>query len=112
MMDRVIFPEAATVEQAVQPIEHKVRQNQEQHALEPQRQLGQRAVAVVVKRDERVGIMDSKDDAGAEDEESNPQYARKQRNEEPVANVSNELAFAPPRFAGIAGPEMRQEREG
>src|SRR5882724_177555 len=111
-MDRVIFPEAAAVEQAMQPIEHEVRQNQEQHTLEPQRQLGQRAMAVVVKRDERVGIMDSKDDSGAEDEESNPQYAREQRNEEPVTDVGDEFAFAPPWLARIAGPEMRQEREG
>lgn len=35
MMDRVIFPESATVKHPVQPIQHEVRQDQEQQPLEP-----------------------------------------------------------------------------
>src|SRR5206468_12005751 len=36
---------------------------------------------------------------------------REHRHEEPVADVGNELALAPPWFARIAGPEMREHRE-
>src|ERR1700686_3005328 len=103
MMDRVIFPESAAVKHPVQPVQHKIRQNQEQHGLEPQRQFGQRAVAVVVKGNEFVGVMNIKDDAGAEHEQPDPQHASEQRNEEPVKDVGDELALAPPRRAGIAG---------
>src|SRR5258708_1912387 len=107
MMDGVIFPESAAVKQAVQPVQHKIRQHQEQHRLQPQRQLGQWPVAIVVKRNQLVGVVNIEDYAGGEHEQPDPQYAREQWNEEPVANVGDEFALAPPGLSGIAGPEMR-----
>src|SRR5260370_42547537 len=105
MMDGVIFPEAATVKHAVQPIQHEIRRDQEQHGLQPQWQLGQGTMAVVVKGNQFVGVMYFEDDAGADHEQPDPKYAREQRNEEPVTDVGDELALAPPRGAGVASPE-------
>src|SRR5436305_6875573 len=68
-------------------------------------------MAVVVKGDQLVGIMDVEDDAGAEHEQADTEYTREHRNDEPVANVGDELALAPPRNAGIASPEMAEDRE-
>ena len=39
MMDGVIFPESAPVKHAVQPIQHEIRCDQEQHRLHPKRKL-------------------------------------------------------------------------
>ena len=111
MMDRVIFPEAGAVKHPVQPILHEVRQHQEQHRLQPQRQFGQGAVAVVVEGNQLVGVMNLEDHPGAEHQQSDPQHAAHQRHEEPVADIGDELALAPPWRAGIAGPEMGQHRE-
>jgi hypothetical protein len=79
--------------------------------LQPERQPRQRTVTTVVERDQLVGIMDLKNQAGAEREQADAEHAREQRDEEPVAEVGDELALAPPRRAGVAGPEMGQHRE-
>src|SRR6476620_867850 len=68
-------------------------------------------MTVVVEGNEFVSVMNIKDYAGCQHEKPDPQYASKQRNEEPVADVGDELALAPPRRAGIAGPEMGQHGE-
>ena len=65
MMDRVIFPESAAVKQPVQPVQQEVRQDQEQHRLEPERQFGQGPMAIVVKGDHPVGVVNVEDHAGA-----------------------------------------------
>ena len=68
-------------------------------------------MAIVVKGDQPVGVMDVEDHAGAEHEQTDTEYAREHWNNEPVANVGDELALAPPRNAGIAGPEMAEDRK-
>ena len=71
-MDRVVLPELAAVEQPVQPVQHEVRQHEEQYRLRPQRQLRQRAVAVVVEGDQLVGIVDVEDEARADHQKADP----------------------------------------
>ena len=85
--------------------------DQEQDRLQPQRQRRQRAMAVVVEGDQFVGVVNFEQQAGAEHQQPDPEHAREQRHQEPVAEVGDELALAPPGRAGIAGPEMRQHRE-
>jgi len=80
-------------------------------ALAPQVQLRERAVAVVVEGDQLVGIVNVEDDAGGDDQKADPHGAGEYRNEEPVADVGHDLPLAPPRRAGIAGPEMLEQRE-
>ena len=111
MMDGVVFPEAAAMEHAVQPVHHEIGSDQEQDRLQPQRQRRQRAMAVVVEGDQFVGVVNPEQQAGAEHQQPDPEHAREQRHQEPVAEVGHELALAPPGPAGIAGPEMRQHRE-
>src|ERR1700741_4092775 len=55
--------------------------------------------------------MDVEEDAGTEHQEPDPHHAAEQRHEEPIDNVGDELAPAPPRRPWIAGPEMREHRE-
>src|SRR5438270_8380977 len=111
MMDPVILPETAGMQHAAQPVQHEIGHYQEQHRLQPSWQRGEWAMAVVVKGDQLIGIMDVEDHAGAEHEQADTEYAREHRNNEPVANVGDELALAPPRNAGIASPEMAKDRE-
>ena len=68
-------------------------------------------MAVVVEGDQFVGIANPEHEAGAEHQQADPEDTREQRHQEPVAEVGDELALAPPGLAGIAGPEMRQHRE-
>ena len=68
-------------------------------------------MAVVIEGDQIVGVANSKQQSGAEHQQADAEHAREQRHQEPVADVGDELALAPPGPAGIAGPEMRQHRE-
>jgi hypothetical protein len=54
---------------------------------------------------------DSEQQRGADDQEPDAQIAREQRDDEPVAEVGEELALAPPRPPRIAGPEVAEDRE-
>ena len=58
-------------------------------------------MAVVVKRDQPVGVVDVEDDAGAEHHQADAEYPGKYRHEEPVAEVGEKLALAPPRRPGL-----------
>ncbi len=66
---------------------------------------------VVVKGNQLVGVMNIKDHGGAEHQEPDPQHTCEHWNEEPVADVGDEFALAPPGRSGVAGPEMGQHRE-
>ena len=79
------FQKPPPMEHAVQPVHHEIGQHQEQHRLQPQRQRRQRAMAVVVERDQFVGVMDPEHQAGAEHQKPDPEHAREQRHQEPVA---------------------------
>jgi hypothetical protein len=111
MMDGVVFPEAAAVKHAMQPVQHEVGRNEEQYRLHPERKLRQRSMTVVVERSQFVDLMNVEDDCGAQHQQSDAEDARKYRHEEPVTDIGNELALAPPGFTRIAGPEMREYRE-
>src|SRR4029079_1983221 len=111
MMDGVIFPERAAVKHAVKPVQHEVGRDEKQYPLQPERKLRQRSMAVVVECDQVIRLTDIEEDGGAKDQQPDAEDARKYRHEEPVADVGNEFALAPPGFAGIAGPEMREHRE-
>jgi hypothetical protein len=111
MMDGMVFPETAAVKHAVQPVQHEVGRNEEQYRLHPERKLRQRPMTIVVECDQLVGLMNVEEDSGAEHQQPDAEDARKHRHEEPVADVGDEFALAPPGFARIAGPEMREHRE-
>ncbi len=66
---------------------------------------------VVVESDQLVGVLNAKDHGGQNHQQPDPEHAREQRHQEPVANIGGQLALAPPGRAGIAGPEMAQHRE-
>src|SRR5258708_12449022 len=110
MMDGVIFPEAATVKHAVQPIQHEIRRDQEQHGLQPQWQLGQGTMAVVVKGNQFVGVMYFEDDAGPAHEHPDPKYAREQRNEEPLTHAAADPPLPPPPATGSTRPHNSPHR--
>ena len=100
-MDRVILPEAAAVKHPVQPVQHEVRSDQEHQRLHPQRQLRQRPVAVFIEGDQVVGVVDVEDNAGAEHQQPDTEHPRECRHEEPVEDVGDDFALAPPRLAGL-----------
>jgi len=62
-------------------------------------------MAIVVKGNQVVGVINLEEYAGADHQQPDPQHAPEQRNEKPVTDVGDELALAPPRRSGIAGPE-------
>src|SRR4051794_4709698 len=68
-------------------------------------------MAVIVECDQLVGAMDIENNAGAEHEETYPEHAGKYRDEEPVADVREDLPLAPPGCPGVAGPETGEDRE-
>ena len=111
VMDRVIFPEPGAVEHPVQPVQHEVGGDQEHQRLRPFRQLRQRAVAVFIEGDQVVGVVDVEDGGGADHQQPDAEHPRESRREEPVDDVGDDLALAPPRPAVVAGPEMGEHRE-
>jgi hypothetical protein len=68
-------------------------------------------MAVLIKRDQAVGGGDAEQNRGAGDQHADPQKPSDDRNEQPVAEVGDEVGLAPPWPAGIAGPEPGQHRE-
>ena len=72
----------------------------------------QRSVPIIIEFDQPLCTGDPEEERRSEHEQANAQIARKQRDEEPVAKVGEQLAFAPPGSAGVAGPEEGQERKG
>ncbi len=64
------------MEGAVNPVHHDVRADQEDRRLQPERQLRQRAVAVVVELDQTFGGVDVEQERGANDQEPDAQVAR------------------------------------
>ena len=110
-MDRVVLPHRRAMEAAVDPVHHEVRRDQEDRRLQPQRQLRQRPVAVVVELDQAFGGGDAEQPGGAEHQQADAQIAREQRDDEPIAEIGDELALAPPGPARIAGPEVAEHGE-
>src|SRR5260370_25959366 len=108
MMDGVIFPEGATMKHAVQPIQHEIRRDQEQHGLRPEWKPRQWTMTIVVKRDQAVGVMNVEDHPGADHQKPDPQDPRKHPNEEPVTDVADAIALAPPPGATVARPAIGQ----
>ena len=51
-MDRVVLPHRRTMKAAMDPVHHEVGRDEEDRRLQPQRQLRERPVAVVVERDQ------------------------------------------------------------
>jgi hypothetical protein len=68
-------------------------------------------MAIVVEGDQLVGVLDSEHHGGQNHQQPDPEHAREQGDKEPVTDIGDEFALAPPRDAGIAGPEMSQHRE-
>src|SRR5262249_19333963 len=112
MMDRVILPERPAMKHAVQPVHHEIRRDEEDRRLQPNGQLRQRTMPVVIELDEGLRRGDAEQDGSADDQETDAQVAREQRDDEPIADVRDEPAFAPPRWSGITGPAPRQQGEG
>ena len=96
---------------AVQPVQHEVGRNHEQYRLNPERKFRQRTMTVVVECNQPIGVMDVEDKSREDHQQPDPEDAGKYRHEEPVAEVGDQFALAPPGLAGIAGPEMREHRE-
>ena len=63
MMHRVVLPHRRTVEAAVDPVHHEVGADEEDRRLQPQRQLRQRPVAVVIEFDQAFGGGDAEQEA-------------------------------------------------
>ncbi len=68
-------------------------------------------MTIVIKGDKAVGVVDAENHAGAECQKPDPQHAREHWHKKPVTGIGDEFALAPPRGAGIAGPEMREHRK-
>ena len=58
-------------------------------------------MAIVVKRDQFVGVTNVEDNACEKHEQPDPQHAREQWDEEPIADVGGEFALAPPGAPGL-----------
>jgi hypothetical protein len=54
---------------------------------------------------------DAENQRRRDDQQPDAQQARDHRNEQPIAQVGDEIALAPPRLARIAGPEPGQHGE-
>ena len=65
-------------------------------------------MAVLVECDQTVGRRNAEQNGGSGNEHPDAQITREHRNEEPVAEVSDEIPLVPPRLAGIARPKVRQ----
>jgi hypothetical protein len=96
---------------AVDPVHHQVRSNKKNGGLQPERQLRQRPVPVIVELDQSLGSGDPEQHSGSQDQQSDTQITCKERNDEPVAEVSEQLALAPPGLARVASRIEGQDRE-
>jgi hypothetical protein len=79
--------------------------------LHDERQRRQWSMAVLVEGDQSVGSGDVKECSSANNQEADAEIAGDNRDKEPVAQIGDEVALAPPRTARIAGPELRQHSE-
>jgi hypothetical protein len=68
-------------------------------------------MTIIVERDQVVGCVNPEDQTGADHEQPDPQYPPEHRHEEPVAEVGDQFALAPPWRSGVAGPVVGQHRE-
>src|SRR5436190_18639411 len=68
-------------------------------------------MSVVVELDQGLAAGDAEEERGPDNQKSDAQVARHERNEEPVAQIREQLALAPPGTARVAGPEQRKESE-
>ena len=105
-MDRVIAPHRRTMKDAVDPVHHEVGRRPGRWppaattAIAPAGRGRRRRTRSVLRRG------DAEQQRGAEHQEPDAQIAREQRDDEPVAEIGDELALAPPR----AGPDCRPRR--
>jgi hypothetical protein len=91
------------------PVHDYVSPHEEDGRLQPQGQGRQRAVPILIERDQSISSADSKQQRRAHNQEPDAQVTRQQRNDEPIANIGHKLALAPPRAARIARPEKGQD---
>ena len=91
------------------PVHHDIGAEQEDRRLRPERQLRQRAVPVIIERDQPLAGGDAEEERGADHEEADAQIAGEQRNEKPIAKIGHQFPLAPPGAAGIASPDDRQK---
>src|SRR5436305_2508506 len=111
MMHGVVLPQPPAVEKTMRPIGDGILADEENQHLYDERQRGQRSMAVLVEGNQSVDGGDVKEYRSAGDEEADAEIASDDRNEEPVAEIGDEVALAPPGTARIAGPELRQHSE-
>ena len=71
----------------------------------------QRPVTVLIEGDQAVGGGDAEQNRGAGDEHADAQIARDDRNEEPVAEIGDEIALVPPRRPGLQAQNTGQHGE-
>jgi hypothetical protein len=95
----------------VNPIEHKIRRDQIANRLEPERQSTERSVSVLEEVDDGLLAVDVKNQRGAEHQQADSQEAGENRHNEPVGQIGNDVAAAPPGLAGIAGKADGEQRE-
>ena len=93
------------------PVHHHVGAGQEDARLQPERQLRERAMPVVVELDQSLGGGDVEQERRPHDQEADAQIARKQWDDEPVAEIGDQFALAPPGLSRIAGPEEGEHGE-
>src|SRR5581483_9561861 len=110
-MHRVVLPELAAVEGAVNAEEAEFAREEIGANLQPQRQMRDRAVADLEERDDALGRVYAQKVDGEEDRESDACEAGEQREEQPVADIGDEAALLPPRLALVAGRNPRQGRK-
>jgi hypothetical protein len=111
-MHGVVLPQLVAMKQAMGPVGDEIFADQKDDHLRNEGQARQRAVAVFVEGDQAVGGGDVEQKRGAGDEHADAEVARDDRNEEPIAQVGDQIGLAPPRPPGIAGPKIGQHREG
>src|SRR5438874_5127128 len=101
MMHRVVLPQSPAVEKTVRPIGDDVLADEENQHLHDERERRERPVAVLVEDDQAVGGGDVKEHGGTGDEQADAEIAGDDWNEEPVAEIGDEVALAPPGTARI-----------
>src|SRR5664279_5120465 len=99
------------MEAAMNPIEQEIRYHHEDHGLQPERQGGERPMAVLIEVHDRLVAMNVEYQGRAQCQHADTKEMRDQWNQKPVANIGDNLALAPPRTAGIAGRPGGQCRE-
>src|SRR5215475_16106940 len=106
MVHGVIFPEVSPVKAAMDPICQEVRYDQKRQRLRPQRQARQWAKAIVIELHQRVSAVNPVQICRAHHHKADAYETRGKWDQEPIADVGDDLALAPPGTARIAARPM------